>query len=182
MEESIGLDELQQLLKEHTTNNTNIKSTQDSSDTSQLPYNNNTYERDITLETFYLHPEAAELTNHVTNKLTEILPTITHNFNNKRKTIESEEEAANAALAWYHQIRTKKATENVVTALENAEKTPTKTIQELVNDSVSNALNKTSNQLVKTVEKQLRKKSSGLPRNQDWQAEIGRAHVNSSHP
>ena len=167
-DESAALDELRKLMDEHIESDSTFNETQDSNteSTSQVEY----IDRDITLETFYQYPVAAELTNKVTEELKNILPKITHNFNNKRKILDTEEEAANAALAWYHQVRTKNATENVAKAIEEKTETPSKTIQELIDDSINKSIMKTSNKIAKSVEQQIRKKSSGPTRDQRGQA------------
>ena len=169
--ENQALEELRKMLDDHvnnTNNNEHTPSTQTSR--SSLMQDNPHSNRDITLETFYQYPPAAELTTKVTEELTKILPKLTHNFNSKRKSIECEEEAANAALAWYHRIKTKTATEAVATAIDQQPIATPQTIQELIDDSITKSISKTSNQIVKTVEKQIRKKSSGLTHDQGRKA------------
>ena len=158
-DETAALTELQKLMENHINSNPIDDNTQQSNTDSNHTTGNT--DRDITLETFYTHPPAAELTNKVTEELQNILPKITHNFNSQRKSIDTQEEAANAALAWYHQTRTKQATENVAQAIAEQPSTPSKTLQELIDESINKSITKTSNKIAKTVEKQIRKKSSG---------------------
>ena len=148
-----ALEELRILMDEHIESNTTDTNTQSSLDNSFSQ--TECEDRDITLETFYQYPVAAELTSKVTEELQKILPKITHNFNHQRKIVNTEEEAANAALAWYHQIRRKGATENVIKAIDKQPAATSKTIQELIDESVSKSITKTSDKIVKTVEKQL---------------------------
>ena len=127
-------------MDEHIESDPTFNNTQDSRD--NISSNIEHFGRDITLETFYQYPIAAELSNDVTEELKQVLPKITHNFNNKRKTLDAEEEAANAALTWYHQIRTKTATEKVAKVIEEGQETPSKTIQQLIDESINKSLEK----------------------------------------
>ena len=166
-----ALEELRKMINNHIKENKTDKNasfTQTSS--SSLYSDQQNTSRDITLETFYQHPPAADLTTKVKDELMKILPKLTHNFNSKRKSIECEEEAANAALAWYHKIKTKNATEAVSNAIDQQPTATPTTIQELINDSVNKSISKTSNQIVRTIEKQIRKKSSGPTHDQGQKA------------
>ena len=64
----------------------------------------------------------------------------------ERKSLENKEEAANVAFLWCNQLRTKKSTEDVITALDQQPIASTKTIQELIDNSVNKSL---SNQTTK---------------------------------
>ena len=159
-EEINALEELRQMINDHIKTNNEKIFTQNTTSLTEQDSQENC--RDITLETFYQHPQAADLTIKVTAEVTKILPKITHNFDSKCKSIKSEEEAANAALAWYNQLKTKKVTEDVTKALDQQLIASPKTIQELIDASINKLLSKTSNQIVKTVEKQIRKNLPAL--------------------
>ena len=148
---STALDVHQKLMDEHIESDLTFDNTQDSRD--NISSNTEHSDRDITLETFYQYPIAAELSNDVTEELKQVLPKITHNFNNKRKILDAEEEAANAALAWYHQIRTKTATEKVAKVIEEEQEAPSKTIQKLIDKSINKSLEKTSHKIAQSVKK-----------------------------
>ena len=110
------------------------------------------------------------LINEVATQLHQFLPTLSYGLCSEISNKRDEEAAVNAALAWYQQQITRSATENVVQELDNEHISNPTTIQDLINTTVKQAVDRKvasiKTKLKKNIEKNLQKKLGNPQTNQ----------------